>query len=57
MGNLPYTYGWQELKDLFRSTKGEVVRADVFKDFQGRSKGYGIVQMKSVEDAVRAIGK
>jgi len=57
VGNLPYTYGWQELKDLFRSTKGEVVRADVFKDFQGRSKGYGIVQMKSVEDAVRAIGK
>ncbi|KAG4103593.1 hypothetical protein H8356DRAFT_1643200 [Neocallimastix lanati (nom. inval.)] len=55
VGNLPYTYGWQELKDLFRSTKGEVVRADVFKDFQGRSKGYGIVQMKSVEDAIRAI--
>jgi len=55
VGNLPFTYGWQELKDLFRSTKGEVLRADVFKDFQGRSKGYGIVQMKSVEDAVRAI--
>ncbi|ORX79511.1 hypothetical protein BCR32DRAFT_281356 [Anaeromyces robustus] len=55
VGNLPFTYGWQELKDLFRSTKGEVVHADVFKDYQGRSKGYGIVQMKSVEDAVRAI--
>jgi RNA recognition motif-containing protein len=55
VGNLPFTYGWQELKDLFRSTKGDVVHADVFKDYQGRSKGYGIVQMKSVEDAVRAI--
>jgi len=55
VGNLPFTYGWQELKDLFRSTKGEVVHADVFKDYQGRSKGYGIVQMKSVEDAIRAI--
>jgi len=55
VGNLPFTYGWQELKDLFRGAKGEVVHADVFKDYQGRSKGYGIVQMKSVEDAVRAI--
>jgi len=55
VGNLPYNYGWQELKDLFRSTKGDVVHADVFKDYQGRSKGYGIVQMKSVEDAIRAI--
>jgi len=54
VGNLPYTYGWQELKDLFRS-EGDVVHADIFKDYQGRSKGYGIVQMKTVEDAVRAI--
>jgi len=54
VGNLPYSYKWQELKDLFRST-GEVVHADVFKDYQGNSKGYGIVQMKSVEDAIRAI--
>lgn len=55
VGNLPYNLGWQDLKDLFRGTTGEVIRADVFKDYQGRSKGYGIVQMKTVEDAKIAI--
>ncbi|CDJ37022.1 Gbp1p protein, putative [Eimeria tenella] len=37
------------------SQAGEVVRADVFEDYQGRSKGCGIVVYKSEEAAQRAI--
>ena len=37
------------------SQAGEVVRADVFEDYQGRSKGCGIVVYKNEEAAQRAI--
>ncbi|KAI8618453.1 hypothetical protein BC830DRAFT_1108653 [Chytriomyces sp. MP71] len=54
VGNLPYSVGWQDLKDLFRNA-GSVVRADIPTDYQGRSKGFGTVTMSNVEEARKAI--
>ncbi|KAJ3382867.1 hypothetical protein HDU84_003972, partial [Entophlyctis sp. JEL0112] len=55
VGNLPYSVGWQDLKDLFRNS-GNVIRSDIPSDYQGRSKGFGTVIMSSVEEARKAIG-
>ena len=54
VGNLPYAIAWQDLKDLFR-TAGNVVRADVQENPDGRSKGTGIVVFETVEEANNAI--
>ncbi|PHJ14804.1 rna recognition motif-containing protein, partial [Cystoisospora suis] len=54
VGNLSWRVRWQDLKDHMKQA-GEVVRADVFEDFQGRSKGCGIVEYAKVEDAQKAI--
>ncbi|KAI8812071.1 hypothetical protein BJ742DRAFT_794725 [Cladochytrium replicatum] len=54
VGNLPYAVGWQDLKDLFRAA-GNVQRADIPQDYQGRSKGFGTVTMGSVEEARKAV--
>ncbi|KAJ3051358.1 hypothetical protein HK097_007654 [Rhizophlyctis rosea] len=53
VGNLPYSVGWQDLKDLFRNA-GNVIRADIPTDWQNRSKGFGTVVMSSVEEARKA---
>ncbi|KAI1942177.1 g-strand binding protein [Ophidiomyces ophidiicola] len=68
VANLPFNVGWQDLKDLFRQAKtgginvlistaqqGNVVRADVHLDPNGRPKGSGIVAFENVEDARNAI--
>ncbi|KAJ3078346.1 hypothetical protein HK102_004563, partial [Quaeritorhiza haematococci] len=55
VGNLPWSVGWQDLKDLFRNA-GNVLRADIPSDYQGRSKGFGTVVMGSVEEARKAVG-
>jgi len=54
VGNLPYSTSWQDLKDLFRSA-GNVRRADVLRDYQGRSKGCGLVLFETEEEANEAI--
>lgn len=54
VGNLSWKVRWQHLKDHMKQA-GEVLRADVFEDFQGRSKGCGIVEYTNVEDAQKAI--
>ncbi|KAI8845406.1 hypothetical protein BC829DRAFT_445749 [Chytridium lagenaria] len=54
VGNLPYSVGWQDLKDLFRKA-GNVVRSDIPTDHQNRSKGFGTVVMSSVEEARKAV--
>ncbi|KAK9375425.1 uncharacterized protein V1513DRAFT_378018 [Lipomyces chichibuensis] len=54
VGNLPYSVGWQELKDLFRQA-GNVIRADVFMGPDGRSKGRGTVVFETAADAQNAI--
>ncbi|KAK9368739.1 hypothetical protein V1509DRAFT_622649 [Lipomyces kononenkoae] len=56
VGNLPYSVGWQELKDLFRQA-GNVIRADVFMGPDGRSKGRGTVTFETAADAQNAIGR
>lgn len=54
VNNLSYDSTWKTLKDHFRKA-GEVVRADVFEDDRGRSRGIGIVEFKYSGDAARAI--
>lgn len=53
---MPYSAGWQDLKDLFRSA-GNVVRADINIGPDGRSKGSGIVVFATPEDAQNAIAQ
>ncbi|KAK0724781.1 hypothetical protein B0H67DRAFT_641287 [Lasiosphaeris hirsuta] len=57
ISNLPYTVGWQDLKDLFRQAArtGGVIRADVHLGQDGRPKGSGIVVFESPDDARNAI--
>lgn len=43
VSNLAFGVGWQNLKDHMRQA-GNVLRADVFVDYDGRSKGYGTVE-------------
>jgi len=54
VGNLSWDTAWQDLKDHMRQA-GHVVRADVLVDSDGRSKGCGVVEYGSAEDAQRAI--
>ncbi|EFX00829.1 rnp domain containing protein [Grosmannia clavigera kw1407] len=57
VANLPFTIGWQDLKDLFRQaarTAG-VARADINIGPDGRSRGSGIVVFESPDDARNAI--
>ncbi|KAK0549462.1 g-strand binding protein [Tilletia horrida] len=54
VGNLPFSVGWQDLKDLFRSA-GNVIRADVQTGADGRPKGSGIVVFSNAADAANAI--
>ena len=49
VGNLAYSVGWQDLKDLFRSA-GRVIHADVMLEENGRSKGYGTVEFETEEE-------
>ncbi|CAF9937763.1 MAG: hypothetical protein HETSPECPRED_000649 [Heterodermia speciosa] len=59
VNNLPYTVGWQDLKDLFRQAaqQGTVIRADVHIGHDGRPKGSGIVAFESPDDARNAIAQ
>ncbi|KAG9294124.1 hypothetical protein G9A89_021483 [Geosiphon pyriformis] len=54
VGNLPYSVGWQELKDLFRNA-GNVIRADILIGHDGRSKGSGTVLFETPRDATNSI--
>ena len=57
VGNVAWKAQWQDLKDHMRSLGGNVIRADVFLDPQGRSKGCGIVEYETREEAQQAIEK
>lgn len=57
IGNLAWSVTWKDLKDHCRSV-GEVVRADVIAEGNvesGRSKGYGIVEFSTPEEAQAAV--
>lgn len=55
VGNLPYRSTDADLNDLF-SQAGSVVSATIIMDkFSGRSKGFGFVEMATLEEAEKAI--
>ena len=54
VSNLPWSCSWQDLKDFFRQA-GNVVYANVMMEDDKRSKGCGIVEFETVEEALKAI--
>mmetsp|Transcript_23561 Transcript_23561/g.49859 ORF Transcript_23561/g.49859 Transcript_23561/m.49859 type:complete len:471 (+) Transcript_23561:234-1646(+) len=54
VGNLSWSVTWRDLKDHMRAA-GEVLRADVLTGYDGRSKGCGIVEYVTVEEANGAV--
>ena len=56
VGNLSYRTSWQDLKDFFGAV-GAVRHADVLREPgpDGRSKGCGIVEFETPDDAAAAI--
>ena len=54
VGNLSWSTSWQDLKDHFRQA-GNVIHASIMEERPGRSKGCGIVEFESPEEAVAAI--
>lgn len=54
VGNIPYSFGENEMTELFKPF-GEVVSARVVREnHSGRSKGFGFVEMND-EDATNAV--
>ncbi|KAF9151563.1 hypothetical protein BG015_006507 [Linnemannia schmuckeri] len=56
VGNLSYDVAWTDLKDFMREV-GPVAHADVLLGPDGRSKGCGVVEFQTAEDAKTAIRK
>lgn len=54
VGNLSWNVGWRDLKDFMKSA-GDVTRADVLQNHDGRSKGCGIVEYSTPEAAAEAV--
>ncbi len=55
VGNLRFTLGDEELRQAFEAA-GAVARAEIVRDrFDGRSRGFGFVEMTSEEEAAVAI--
>lgn len=52
--NLPYEARWMELKDLMKK-EGKVAHVEVLSDDMGKSRGIGIVEFTSPEEARHAI--
>lgn len=56
VGNLSWNVKWQELKDHMK-TAGTVVHADVLELANGRSKGCGLVEYATEDEAAKAIAE
>ena len=55
VGNLPFTVDNSQLQSLFEQA-GKVESASVITDkYSGRSKGFGFVEMSTIEEAQKAI--
>ena len=55
VGNVPYAATEEDLEELF-SEYGPVATATIIRDrYDGRSKGFGFVEMENQEDGERAI--
>ncbi|MDO8741577.1 MAG: RNA-binding protein [Candidatus Roizmanbacteria bacterium] len=56
VGNLDFDVKDIEVEELFK-TVGKVVYAEIVRFFDKKSKGFGFVEMESVEEAQKAIEK
>jgi len=56
VGNLEYSVTDKDMKELF-SSEGNVTYAKVIRYLDGRSKGFGFVEMETEEEAAKAIEK
>ncbi|EAN31411.2 RNA recognition motif family protein [Theileria parva strain Muguga] len=56
VGNLSWKVRWQDLKDHMKQV-GDVLRADIIEDYDGKSKGCGIVEFADEDSASRAIAE
>ena len=56
MHGLPWSYTSDQLLEIFRGV-GEIVKGDVAYGRDGRSRGYGIIQFVSPEQASLAISQ
>ena len=55
VGNLSFSLGDNDLREAFAEA-GEVERAEIVRDrFDGRSRGFGFVEMRTEEDAAVAM--
>mmetsp|Transcript_25887 Transcript_25887/g.36302 ORF Transcript_25887/g.36302 Transcript_25887/m.36302 type:complete len:502 (+) Transcript_25887:82-1587(+) len=54
VGNLSWDVAWQDLKDHMRAA-GEVVHAEVITEANGRSKGCGVVEFATDDEAQEAV--
>jgi RNA recognition motif-containing protein len=55
VGNLAWEVSWMDLKDHMTAGGCEVARADILASPDGRSKGCGIVELTSAEEAQKAL--
>lgn len=56
IGNLEYSTTDKDLEELF-SNEGKVIYAKVIRSLDGKSKGFGFVEMETPEEAAKAIEK
>jgi RNA recognition motif-containing protein len=56
VSNLAWRTSWQDLKDKFRDC-GTVVYANVTRGDDGRSKGWGIVEFETPDEAIKAVNE
>jgi RNA recognition motif-containing protein len=54
VGNIPNDVSENDLNNLF-SQAGNVESVKIINDFSGRSKGFGFIEMSSIEEAQNAI--
>ena len=54
VSNIPYSVSWREFSDFFKDA-GNIVRVEIFQTYYHRSKGTGVVQFETSEEAQRAI--
>ncbi|XP_067929333.1 myelin expression factor 2-like [Watersipora subatra] len=52
--NLPFSYTWQMMKETFKAA-GEVQYAEIKKDEDNKSRGFGVVRFTSPDEARRAV--
>lgn len=52
--NLDFSTTWTDLKDFMKKV-GDVVRADIFFNREGKSRGMGVVEFENIDGAQAAV--